>query len=133
MKKKNIYCLFALLILLAVIPSLCFAVESTNLKISNEYNKRGKVTFRSYVDGAGNVTFAEDKGYASVRYTYTSYNNVSKEEYLDENGELVNNSFGYAIRNVVYTGRRNIKEEEFLDKDGNPACISKKMSKSSCT
>ena len=91
---------------------------STNLAIQKKMNPNNKkVESETYVDASGNAVIADDKGYATVKYTYVTGNRIGKTEYLDASGKLINNIDGYAQKICVY-GIGGLKEEEYLDASG---------------
>ena len=95
--KKTVLILSLLLVLLTVIP-LCATVElSTNLKVRTTTlgGRRRLVERQTYVDADGNPTIPSDKGYATIKYSYGSWNVVVKEEFLDEQGNAINCLDGY--------------------------------------
>lgn len=58
----------------------------------DEHRKR-----TDYVDESGQITFAADKGYATLIRTRDEKKRTIREEYLDENGQPVMLSGGYSI------------------------------------
>ena len=108
-----------ILLLLLFVPICASAELSSNLNIRNTMltsNPR-LVEYATYVDNEGNVVIPADKGYATVRYTYGTANMVLKEEYLDENGELVNGTGGYAYIKRKYREKK-LQETGYYDVDG---------------
>lgn len=75
------------------------------------------VEYATYVDNDGNIVVPVDKGYATVKYTYGAFRVTVKEEYLDENGELVNGVDGYAFIKRKYRDRK-LLEAEYYDVNG---------------
>ena len=59
-----------------------YAELASNLQVRTEYNPKNKklVASKTYVDDSGTPVTASDKGYATIRYSYTSYNLVSEIE-----------------------------------------------------
>jgi len=81
-----------LILLLFLFVPICASAElSSNLNIRNTMLKSNPklVEYATYVDNEGNIVVPTDKGYATVKYTYGAFRVTVKEEYLDENGELV--------------------------------------------
>lgn len=76
------------------------------------------VEYATYVDNDGNIVVPVDKGYATVKYTYGAFRVTVKEEYLDENGELVNGVDGYAFIKRKYRDRK-LLEAGYYDVNGN--------------
>ena len=111
-------CAAALLFLLFGSAS---AELASNLKVRTDYNPKNRklVEAKTYVDDDGNAVVASDKGYATIRYTYTTYNLVSKIELLDEKGKPVTGAEGYAVCTKVYTDRR-LAEQSYFDAAGKP-------------
>ena len=107
MKKTVFFILFLL-----IIPVFAFAELSTNLNVRTIMagNSKWMVDRRTYVDSDGKVAVPTDKGYATVKYTYEG-RNVVKEEFLDENGRLVNCVDGYASKVNHYKGKKLIDSE----------------------
>ena len=118
MKKRRI--LFSVLVMAAVLLALgaASAEISTNLRVEPEYKYKTLLVRETYVDDAGNPVVAEDKGYASIHYTYGTGKLVTGIELLDTEGNLVNGTEGYARIVKVYS-RRVLKEQRYYDKDGN--------------
>ena len=117
MKRKTFLILLSALILLA--GTAC-AELSTNLLIRKKMNPGNKkIESETYTDAAGNPVIADDKGYATVKYTYITGNKVGKTEYLDTEGNLVNNADGVAQKIDVY-GVGGLTKTRYLDAEGNP-------------
>ena len=95
---------FVLFILLLIFPLFAYAELSTNLNIVTVMNWESKrfMDRQTYVDADGNVVVPDDKGYATIKYTY-KYRKLIKEEFLDENDHLVNSVDGYAYMVNLYT------------------------------
>ena len=109
---------FLFLLMLAVALA-AHAELSTNLRTVSEKDRWGKIVLStSYVDRNGLLTEPDDKGYATVKYTYGTANVVVKEEYLDAAGNLVNTRDGYAYIKSKYN-KRVLVQREWYDKDGN--------------
>ena len=75
-----------------------------------------------YVDSEGNITFAGNKGYATVIKTKKD-GHVVLEQYYDEKGELIALPAGYAKILHVYEGDLNT-EITYLDAGDEPVVIS---------
>ncbi len=93
---------------------------STNLGIQKTMNRNNKkIESETYTDAAGNPVTADDKGYATVKYTYTSGNRISKTEYLDPSGNLTNSVDGVA--QIIYTyAVGGLAKTEYLNAAGQP-------------
>lgn len=74
-----------------------------------------------FIDSTGKITYAEDKGYASVLKTYEN-KHVILEQYFDEKGKAVNLSEGYSIIRREYEDGLNTVVS-FLDKEEKPVVI----------
>ena len=79
-------------------------------------------TTTSFVDENGDVVFANDKGYASVRKTKNADRKVVLEEYLGTDGQQVRLAAGYSAISRVYEGKLNT-EIHYLDESGEPVVI----------
>ena len=113
--------LFLLLLIGFLLLAGSAAAElSTNLQLRTETDPRSKrVTSQTYVDASGNTVIADDKGYATERFSYTDDWKVAATEYLDPDGNPVNCLDGYA--QVRYAYRSGLKmRTEYLDADGKP-------------
>ena len=114
--------LFTALFILALsfLFSSAFADLSTNLQVQTEIDPGNKrIVTQTFTDTFGNPTFADDKGYVSVRYTYGNREfHVIKTEYLDVDGNLICNNDGYAIIACVYSGN-DVASISYLDTEGN--------------
>ena len=107
-------------ILFSLLPVNAGVAElSTNLNQVVVYNARNRklVESKTYVDADGNPVIASDKGYATIRYSYTSGNKVSQIEYLDTKGKPINSAEGYAVRKDIYRSKK-LEEQYFYDADG---------------
>ena len=110
-----------LILLLFLFAPICASAElSSNLNIRNTMLKSNPklVEYATYVDNDGNIVVPVDKGYATVKYTYGAFRVTVKEEYLDENGELVNGVDGYAFIKRKYRDRK-LLEAGYYDVNGN--------------
>ena len=93
---------------------------STNLQVRTElnpYNK--KVATATYVDAEGNPVVPDDKGYASVHYTYGTDSLVVETTFTDAEGYVCNCNDGYAVVKYAYSVR-NLARTEYFDVYGNP-------------
>ena len=119
--KKTLVRLAGMILLAGVLLAGKASAEmSTNLRVVMELNPSNKKpAMETFVDDAGNPVIAEDKGYASIRYTYTSKNRVGMVELLDTEGNLVNGRDGYARIVNVYSAKYQ-KEQNYFDAEGNP-------------
>ena len=108
------------LLLIFLFLTAAGAELSTNLQLKTEiYSRSRRIHSQTYVDQFGNAVIADDKGYATVQYTYIESGKTATTEYLDPAGELINCNDGYA--KIVNTYRWNkIIKTEYLDADGNP-------------
>ena len=85
--KRKIFLLT--LVVLVLVAAAAFGELSTNLGIQKKLNPNNKkVESETYVDASGNAVIADDKGYATVKYTYVTGNRIGKTEYLDRIEEL---------------------------------------------
>ena len=88
-------CLAMLFIVLPVLfelkPGAPSSVSLTT--VTEEYDG---VRTSSFVDVSGKITFAVDKGYASVRTTYNEAGEKVLEEYLGTDGEALTIPAGYS-------------------------------------
>ena len=115
MKKK--LAVFAMILGLLLFGAAA-AELSTNLLIVNTVDPRTKLTtLKTFTDAEGQPVIASDKGYASVRYTYGNKKQVTKEELLDAEGNLVNGNEGFAYRTSRYS-IRNLTERCYYSADG---------------
>ena len=80
-------------------------------------------TRTDYIDEKGHVTYASDKGYATVIKTYDG-NNVVLEEYLDEAGRAVTLSSGYSKISRQYNSLGQAEVITYLDEAGEPVMLS---------
>ena len=93
---------------------------STNLQVRKEINPNNKkVATQTYVDKDGNPTIADDKGYATVRYTYATGNQIAETAFLDAQGKPVESIDGYAVMKCQYSGK-NLAKTEYFDAKGRP-------------
>ena len=116
--KKLFTALFVLVF--SFLFSSAFADLSTNLQVQTEVDPGNKrIVTQTFTDTFGNPTFADDKGYVSVRYTYGNREfHVIKTEYLDADGNLICNNDGYAMIACVYSGK-DLASISYLDTEGN--------------
>ena len=98
MKKTVLMLLFFL-----IIPFQSYSEISTNLNIVTVMNwqTRYLMDSQTYVDADGNAVVPDDKGYATIKYHFKN-RKLLKEEFLDENGKLVNCVDGYAYTTYSY-------------------------------
>ena len=117
MKQRTAALIISVLFVL-LLTAEAAAEVSTNLSVRKEINPGNKRTAsETYTDAEGNPVIADDKGYATVRYTYTTGNRIGRTEYLDTEGNLVNNRDGYAQEVCVY-GVGGLTRKEYLNAAG---------------
>ena len=105
--------LFLILICILLFAITAKAELSTNLQIQKEMKPKTNLTAReTYVDSQGNPVVASDKGYATVAYTYNGVN-LMETNFLDAQGNLVNNTDGYATIKYEYKLRAVIRTAYF--------------------
>ncbi len=110
-----------LFIILLLLPLVSQAELSTNLSIKTVMvgNSKKLVDHKTYVDSDGNIVVPSDKGYATVQYTYQG-RVIIREDFLDENGYLIDCVDGYAYKVNRYKSGI-LQGVEFYDAQGNPA------------
>ena len=115
--------------LLAAVSMLLIACAagaelSTNLKIVTVADRLAgnKPATETYVDADGEPVIADDKGYATIRYTYEGKDGrIRTIELLDTKGKLINGREGYARIERRYQGSAGmLKEQKYYDAAGNP-------------
>lgn len=103
---------------LILLAGSAYAELSTNLQIRKETDpKNRKISTWTYIGRDGNPAFADDKGYAAVRYTYKEGKLAELTEYLDLDGKLINNIDGYAMKTCTYSGKK-LTETIYMDSRG---------------
>ncbi|MBR2823409.1 MAG: hypothetical protein IKE24_06975, partial [Clostridia bacterium] len=117
MKKKGLAML--LTVGLLCLTAGAVAEISTNLRKETVYTTKRKVETQSFVNRDGEIVVAEDLGYATVHNQYTTGTKLSRTDYYDAEGNLVNNSQGFASRVLDYS-MNNISLEYFLNAEGYP-------------
>ena len=117
MIKRHILFILLAVMISFLLPAVTFAEISTNLRVEPEYKMHTLLVKETYVNDAGKPVIAEDKGYATIHYTYGTGKLVTGIELLDTEGNLVNGTEGYARIAKVYS-RRVLKEQRYYDKDG---------------
>ena len=80
-------------------------------------------TRTDFIDEKGHVTFASDKGYATVIKTYEG-KNVVLEEYYDEAGRAVTLASGYSKIRRLYNRLGQAEVITYLDTTGKPVKLS---------
>ena len=80
-------------------------------------------TRTDYIDEKGHITFASDKGYATVIKTYEG-KNVVLEEYFDEAGKAATLSSGYSKISREYNSLGQAEVITYLDEAGAPVRLS---------
>lgn len=80
-------------------------------------------TRTDFIDEKGHVTFASDKGYATVIKTYEG-KNVVLEEYYDEAGRAVTLASGYSKIRRLYNRLGQAEVITYLDTPGKPVKLS---------
>ena len=118
MNKRHILFLILLTAVALLLWGAATAEISTNLRVETEYRMHTQLVRETFVDDAGNPVVAEDKGYATVRYSYGG-KLVTGIEFLDAEGKPVNSTEGYSRITKVYN-RKVLREQRYFDKDGNP-------------
>ena len=118
MKKAAAITLLPLLFIF-LLSTVASAELSTNLQLRTEtHPKTKKILSQTYTDPSGNAVIADDKGYATERYTYNNQGQIILTEYLNPAGELVNCIDGYAqIADVYRSGKKT--RTEYRDAEGN--------------
>ena len=116
--KKTVLLILAMMLL---VPILASAELSTNLKVETVMvrNNNRLVSSKTFVDGSGNPVIPSDKGYATLKYSYTTGNRVSREDYLDAQGNPINNAEGFAAKTTKYSAGK-VTETAYFDQDGKP-------------
>ena len=114
-------CLAMLFIVLLVLFELKpGAPTSASLTtVTEEYDG---VRTSSFVDVSGKITFAVDKGYASVRTTYNEVGKKVLEEYLGTDGEALTIPAGYSATRWYYSNGL-ATEIMYLGEDGQPVIL----------
>ena len=109
-----------LLLLLALCVSAA-AELSTNLKIRTGMDAQSrKISSQTYTDASGQPVVADDKGYATIKYTYNTRGKMAKMVFLDASGQMVNCLEGYAQKVCSYYDGR-LTKTEYFDVSGRPA------------
>ena len=110
-----------LLLMLALV--LCCALScagaevSTRLRVVNTYNTAKMLVRQDFVDAHGNLTEAEDKGYATVKYTYEG-KTLMRTAYYDAEGRLTNTAGGWAEIVLKRNGQNKVTRQTYRDRDG---------------
>ena len=114
MKKTIVLLLFIL-----IIPFHVSAELSSNLDVKTVMNWQTKslVDRKTYVDSKGNPVVPDDKGYATIKYTY-KMRKIVREEFLDEHNKLVNCVDGYAYKVNLYSIENYLTGCEYHDVNG---------------
>ena len=114
---------FGFLLASMIILLICSAMAdiSTNLKMETVFNSNNRklVDSKSYVDDNGNLVIASDKGYSTIRYSYTTNSRISKIELLDERGNPINGTEGWSIRTTKYS-IKGVAEQCYYNAKGVP-------------
>ena len=118
MKKMLLIVLAAVTLFLALAVS-AQAEVSGNLFIQRKRNNKGKVTELTYVDAEGNVTMADNLGYAIARYEYKEGKRLTKTSFYDEQGNPVNCTDGYHAQTNKINSVNITIEKNYKDVDGN--------------
>ena len=117
---KTIALLIVLLILI-FIPNFFYQNEKISSELETRTINTETETRTDFVNSSGIVTFAEDKGYASVIKIYND-GQIVLEKYLDENGKAIVLPAGYSI--IHYGYENGLKTTiDYFDKDNNPVKI----------
>ena len=116
MKRLTWFLLVTLMLLAAVSAR---AEISANLQISNTYNSGKRLVQQDFVDAEGNLTYAEDKGYARVRYTYNGPY-LLRTSYYDAEDQLTDTADGWAEIVITRNGRHQVTEQAYLNAGGDP-------------
>lgn len=106
-----------LLVLLELKPGAPTSASLTT--VTEEYDG---VRTSSFVDVSGKITFAVDKGYASVRTTCDEAGKKVLEEYLGTDGESLTIPAGYSATRWYYSGGL-ATEIMYLGEDGQPVIL----------
>jgi len=119
MRNKIGIIIFILLALLSV--GQLFYRTSFSTELSTQTTETSSRSRTDYIDPQGHITFAADKGYATVVKELDG-GQVVLERYLDENGKAVTLPSGCSqIKREYEAGRNTIIE--YLDTNGDPVVI----------
>ena len=110
-----------MLVMMLLVPVMAGAELSTNLRVETVMlqNNQRLVSTKTFVDDGGNPVIPSDMGYATLKYSYTTGNRVSREDYLDPQGKPINNAEGYAAKTTRYSAGK-VTETAYFDQDGKP-------------
>ena len=84
-----------------------------------EYDSFNKPIQITYYGADEKPVSLKGKGFAGIKYKYDERGNQNEEEYIDKDGQLIQNNDGYAIVRLEYDNRGNKIRAEFFDKEGN--------------
>ena len=110
-----------LIIIITYIMNIKNPIRNSD-ELSEEETSTEDYVRTDYVDSEGNISFAGDKGYATVIKTKQD-GHVVLEQYFDEKGKLTVLPAGYAQISRVYEGDLNI-EIIYLDVRNQPVVVS---------
>ncbi len=103
---------------------ILFAVKGKNSsQLKQETVTTDHQTRTNYIDEEGHITFASDKGYATVMKTYEG-KSVVLEEYFDEAGRAILLSSGYSKISRLYNSLGQAEVITYLDATGEPVKLS---------
>ena len=98
---------FAVALLVCLLAFAAASAEiSTELQIRNSYDRDGHLVLQEYVNAAGQTVYAEDTGYASVKYVYKS-GNLSETIWYNADGQVTDTAGGWARLTARY-GQENL-------------------------
>lgn len=92
----------------------------TSAELSENTTEDNHIKRTDYVDESGQVTFAADKGYATVVRTRDEKKRTIREEYLDETGQPVMLPGGYSVVTRTYEDENHLVRICYLDISGHP-------------
>ena len=111
--------LFCLLVL--IWAGSARAEVSANLQKKEEIGQRShRVELEAYFDADGNPAFADDLGYAYVRYTYNGKPRCIRTECYDLDGSLIRCAAGYAVITQSWDGNGRLLEKYYWDEAEKP-------------
>ncbi len=124
MKKYAVSVIFvfiSILLILVTSVSSTDKISSTELNTkTSEYSSQIRI---DYVDDHDRITFASDKGYATVIKTYKD-EKLLLEEYFDEDGHISTLPAGYSKIQRVYNDEGLNTRILYLDAESRPVVIS---------
>ena len=103
---SKVITLSAILLFLIFIPFFLFSNHKHSSELLSKVIYEGSIRRTDFVDDSGKITYATDKGYATLLETYDE-GHLVLEQYLDEKGEAVIISEGYSIVSREYDNGLN--------------------------